>query len=196
LAANKIRALGINIEVVTVGDDVSVGRERSGRVGRRALAGTVLVQKIAGAMAARATSTLKDVRAISEIVIANLATTAASLNHTHVPGRSEDELLVLQPDELELGMGIHNEPGCRSIRPIPPLKSLVKEMLDQLLDMDDTDRAYVDFRNGSGVVLMINNLGGLSILELGAITKEVISQLSTGFCFFESLYNPGLYQRA
>jgi triose/dihydroxyacetone kinase / FAD-AMP lyase (cyclizing) len=51
-------------------------------------------------------------------------------------------------------------------------------MLDQLLNMDDQDRAFVDMRDAKEVVLLVNNLGGLSVLELGAITKHVVTALS------------------
>lgn len=53
VAVEKARSLGVAVEMVVVGDDVGVGRERGGKVGRRGIAGTVLVVKIAGALAAR-----------------------------------------------------------------------------------------------------------------------------------------------
>jgi dihydroxyacetone kinase len=53
MAVEKARAQGVQVDMVVVGDDAGVGRERGGKVGRRGIAGTVLVHKIAGAMAAR-----------------------------------------------------------------------------------------------------------------------------------------------
>jgi len=53
MAVEKARAAGIDVDMVVVGDDAGVGRERGGKVGRRGIAGTVLVQKIAGALVAR-----------------------------------------------------------------------------------------------------------------------------------------------
>lgn len=53
MAVEKARASGIEVDMVVVGDDVGVGRKKGGKVGRRGIAGTVLVQKVAGALAAR-----------------------------------------------------------------------------------------------------------------------------------------------
>ena len=52
MAVEKAKAAGLNVEMVVVGDDVGVGRMKGGKVGRRGLAGTVLVHKISGALAA------------------------------------------------------------------------------------------------------------------------------------------------
>ncbi|KAK9236020.1 Dak1 domain-containing protein [Lipomyces kononenkoae] len=179
LAAEKARSRGIPAEVVVVGDDVAVGRTKSGKVGRRGLAGTVLVHKVAGAVAASAESTLGDVVAAAKEVAENLVTVGVSLNHVHIPGRKIEEENIMAEDEAELGLGIHNEKGCIRLKPIPSLPDLVKTMLDQLTDRTDADRAYVDFATADNVVLMINNLGGLSPLELGAITNEVVGQLTS-----------------
>ncbi|KAK9312256.1 Dak1 domain-containing protein [Lipomyces starkeyi] len=179
LAAEKARSRGILAEVVVVGDDVAVGKTKSGKVGRRGLAGTVLVHKVAGAAAARADSTLKEVVAAAKEVADNLVTVGVSLNHVHIPGRKIEEENIMAADEAELGLGIHNEKGCVRLQPIPSLPDLVKTMLDQLTDKTDADRAYVDFATAESVVLMVNNLGGLSPLELGAITNEVVGQLTS-----------------
>ncbi|KAK9245716.1 Dak1 domain-containing protein [Lipomyces tetrasporus] len=179
LAAEKARSRGIPAEVVVVGDDVAVGKTKSGKVGRRGLAGTVLVHKVAGAAAARADSTLKEIVAAAKEVADNLVTVGVSLNHVHIPGRKIEQENIMAEDEAELGLGIHNEKGCVRLQPIPSLPDLVKTMLDQLTDKDDADRAYVDFATAQNVVLMVNNLGGLSPLELGAITTEVVGQLTS-----------------
>lgn len=176
LAASKLRTAGIKVSVVVVGDDVSVGRAKSGRVGRRGLAGTVFVHKIAGALAAESGS-LEDVTKIAEEVAGNLVTVAASLDHVHVPGRAKDEESFLGEQEMELGMGIHNEPGSEKIK-VPELKVLIGRMLDQLLDPNDKDRAYLSGVEGGEFALMVNNLGGLSVLELGAIAKVIVEELS------------------
>jgi triose/dihydroxyacetone kinase / FAD-AMP lyase (cyclizing) len=72
-------------------------------------------------------------------------------------------------------MGIHNEPG--SERVTTDLVGLVKKMLAQLLNTNDKDRAFSDIQKGDEVVLLVNNLGGVSVLELGGITDEVVGQL-------------------
>lgn len=182
LAASKASAAGKETKVVIVGDDVSVGREKSGKVGRRGLAGTVLLHKIVGSYA-RTSATLDKVQAMAQSVADGLVTVGASLDHVHVPGRG-GEASLLKEDELELGMGIHNEPGCRRISPVPGLEGLVGEMLGMLLSQDDKDRAYVKIGKEDNAVLMVNNLGGTSALELGGVAMEVFKQLGEcGLCF-------------
>ena len=178
LAASKASAAGLPTATVVVGDDVSVGRAKGGKVGRRGLAGTVFVHKIAGSLA-KSGAALPEVQKMAQEVADNLVTVGASLDHVHVPGRGAETAEFLGKDELELGMGIHNEPGCRKISPVPALPSLVEEMLKMLLDNSDRDRYYVDFADSSRskVTVMINNLGGLSVLELGGVAKEVFAQL-------------------
>lgn len=177
LAAKKFASTtGLPVEVVIVGDDVSVPRSRSGKVGRRGLAGTVLVHKIAGTITStQYTKTASQVAEYLRNVASNLVTIGATLDHVHVPGSELSGSI--DGDELELGMGIHNEPGCRKVKPLPSLQSLVKEMLGQCLDSNDKERGFVDFSHLDQVVLLLNNLGGLSPLELGGVLQEVNKQL-------------------
>jgi dihydroxyacetone kinase len=176
MAVEKARAAGIKVEMVVVGDDVGVGRTKAGKVGRRGIAGMVLVLKIAGALAATG-APLKDVAGVARLTAENLVSVGASLDHCHVPGRGppdpdSDEMLATE--EVEIGMGIHNEPG--SGREVVDLPELVGKMLKQLLDWQDEDRAFLRV-NSNEVVLMVNNLGGVSVLEMGGITAEVVAQL-------------------
>lgn len=85
----------------------------------------------------------------------------------------------LAADEIEIGMGIHNEAGNQRISPIPSTATLVNQLLDKILRTDDEDRSFVPFRSNSEnkVVVLVNNLGGLSELELSGISKEVSHQL-------------------
>ncbi|KAI0011199.1 dihydroxyacetone kinase [Xylariaceae sp. FL0662B] len=177
VAVEKAKADGLDVEMVVVGDDVGVGREKGGKVGRRGIAGTVLVQKIAGALAAQG-GTLEQVFKVAKLTANNLVSVGASLEHVHVPGRAiadpaSDELA---EGEVEIGMGIHNEKG--SERRKVELPALVSTMLSQLLDQNDKDRAFLNV-NSNEVVLMVNNLGGVSVLELGGITAEVVKQLES-----------------
>ncbi|RKK83520.1 Dihydroxyacetone kinase 1 [Fusarium oxysporum] len=177
MAVEKAKAAGLEVEMVVVGDDVGVGRAKAGKVGRRGIAGTVLVHKISGALAALG-KPLDQVAKYAQLTADNLVSVGASLEHVHVPGRKVDTEGSLAADEVELGMGIHNEPG--SGREKAELPDLVSKMLKQLLDTADKDRAFVDV-NSKEVVLMINNLGGVSVLELGGITAEVASQLESNY---------------
>lgn len=177
MAAEKAKLAGIDSEMVIVGDDVGVGRAKSGKVGRRGIAGTVLVVKIAGALAAMGKS-LSEVAQVARLTANNLVSVGASLDHVHVPGRVVSTEETLQPGEVEIGMGIHNEFGCG--RDKIELPELVQRMLAQLLDKSDIDRAFVNV-NSKEVILLVNNLGGVSVLEMGGITTEVVSQLQSRY---------------
>ncbi|KAH8887610.1 dihydroxyacetone kinase [Thozetella sp. PMI_491] len=174
MAVEKARALGLKVELLVVGDDVGVGRSRSGRVGRRGLAGTVLVQKIAAALA-KTGANLEEVVRVASLASDNVATVGASLAHVHVPGRSKDHDELDTSDEIEIGMGIHNEEGFGRVR--TDIDGLVATLLQQLLDTKDKDRGFIEINRSEPVALMVNNLGGLSQLELGAVTAEVSKQL-------------------
>ncbi|KAG7725276.1 hypothetical protein KL933_004290 [Ogataea haglerorum] len=192
LAAERAKAEGVPVELLIVQDDVSVGRTKNGMVGRRGLAGTALVHKIIGAKAARDSNraSLSEVYRLGEAVVANLVTIGASLDHCTIPGSrhhesgsdDEDEQKhLLGEDEIEVGMGIHNEAGIKRVSPIPTIDSLVADLLKYLLDKSDKERNYVDFDASDEVVLMINNLGGTSNLELYAIQNTVVEQLASGY---------------
>jgi triose/dihydroxyacetone kinase / FAD-AMP lyase (cyclizing) len=177
MAVEKAKAAGLDVEMVVVADDVGVGRAKGGKVGRRGIAGTVLVHKIAGALAAQGAS-LDKVCKVAKLTADNLVSVGASLEHVHVPGRAPPDPNSkenLGAKEVEIGMGIHNEPG--SGRAEVELPELVSRMISQLLSHDDADRAFLNV-NSNEVVLMINNLGGVSVLELGGITAEVVKQLA------------------
>ena len=176
MGVEKAKASGLKVEMVVVGDDAGVGRKQAGKVGRRGIAGTVLVHKISGALAARGAS-LEDVYKVAKLTAENIVSVGASLDHVHVPGRAPPDLKSaenLAIGEVEVGMGIHNEPGCG--RENVDLPQLVGRMLQQLLDPKDKDRAFLNV-NSNEVVLLINNLGGVSVLEMGGITAEVAGQL-------------------
>lgn len=104
----------------------------------------------------------------------NLASVGSSLEHVHIPGRPVPKDTVPN-DEIEVGMGIHNEPGSHRVRATLP--ELVNTMLQQILDQKDSDRAFLKYSAEDNFVLLINNLGGLSALELSGVTDEVNRQL-------------------
>ncbi|KAK3327199.1 Dak1 domain-containing protein [Cercophora scortea] len=175
VAVEKARAAGVRVEMVVVGDDVGVGRAKAGKVGRRGIAGTVLVHKISGALAALGRP-LDEVVKVARLVAANLVSVGASLEHVHVPGRAAvEDAEHLGAGEVEIGMGIHNEPGSGREKGLE-LPELVGRMLKQMLDQEDRDRAFLRV-NSNEVVLLVNNLGGVSVLEMGGIVAEVVAQL-------------------
>lgn len=121
---------------------------------------------------------MDEVYALAQYANDNLVSIGASLEHVHVPGRGAPEDHVAQ-DEVEIGMGIHNEPG--SHRAKVNLVELVSTMLRQLLDENDKDRAYITRTPQDKFVLLINNLGGVSPLELSGLTHEVYRQLEANY---------------
>ncbi|CAH0046811.1 unnamed protein product [Clonostachys solani] len=189
MAVEKAKAAGVECEMVVVGDDVGVGRAKGGKVGRRGIAGTVLVIKIAGALAAQG-KPLSEVAKAARLTAENLVSVGASLDHVHVPGRAISTEHTLEVGEVEIGMGIHNEDG--SGRAKIGLPDLVKRMLSQLLDQSDKDRAFVDVKSNQ-VVLLINNLGSVSVLEMGGITTEVVSQLESTYNIKPARVLSGMY---
>jgi dihydroxyacetone kinase len=170
---------GNTVKLLMVDDDVSVGRTKGRMVGRRGLAGTVLIHKIAGAAAASG-ATLDEVYEIGKYATSCLVTIGVALNGCDVPGQQQH--CDIPNDVIELGMGIHNEPGSRKIKPQPSTLSLITEMLAALLDTTDDERNYLQkspVDHPSKVVLLVNNLGGLSVLEISCITSMVLEQLKS-----------------
>ena len=75
-------------------------------------------------------------------------------------------------------MGIHNEPGNRRLSPVPPLNELVKQLLENVMSTTDPERSFIPFKGkGDKVVLLVNNLGGVSELELGGLVREAVKGL-------------------
>lgn len=184
LAAEKARAAyksegdSKHVEMVIVGDDVAVGRTKGGLVGRRGLTGVAFVCKALGA-AAEQGADAPSLGKLGRAIVDNVVTIGSSFDHCHVPGRSKDdtERGALGPDAVEIGMGIHNEPGVKHLDKKPDAKGLISEMLTLLLNPDDKERAFVPFAKDDDPVLVVNNLGGMSNLELSACATEVQDQL-------------------
>lgn len=187
LAAERAKAANMDVALLVVQDDVAVGRTKNGFVGRRGLAGTALVHKIVGGLVTVDESIdVAGAAAFGQKVIESLVTIGASLDHVTIPGTSaanaadsdsDDEHQVLGENEIEIGMGIHNEPGIKRVSPIPTVGTLVEQLLNYLLDPNDAERHYVDFAKDDDVVLLVNNLGATSNLELYAIQAVVVDQL-------------------
>uniref|UniRef100_L2FDI3 Dihydroxyacetone kinase n=1 Tax=Colletotrichum fructicola (strain Nara gc5) TaxID=1213859 RepID=L2FDI3_COLFN len=176
LAAERAKAAGLsdNVVVLPATDDVSIGRSRSTRVGRRGMPGHIFTMKILSAAAAEKYSFERCVD-IGRAVNDQTVSIGSALDHCHVPGRQFQSLAA---DACALGAGIHNEPAQQLLTPFPSVKDLVDKMLKLVCDPADPERAFVKFETGDEVTLLINNYGGLSVLELGALTDEVQTQLA------------------
>jgi dihydroxyacetone kinase len=125
-------------------------------------------------------ASLKEVSKTAQLVADNVVSIGSSLSHVHVPGRSTvDGGEALKEAEVEIGMGIHNEDG--SERRTVELPELVKTMLSHCLNQEDKDRNFLEISSKDEIVLLVNNLGGVSVLELGGITNEVMEQLAKDY---------------
>ena len=124
-------------------------------------------------------ASLKEVHKVAQLVADNTVSIGSSLAHVHVPGRQGGEADELKQGEVEIGMGIHNEPGSQ--KTTADLPSIVKTMLKHSLDQSDKDRAFLKISSSDETVLLINNLGGVSVLEMGGIVNEVVEQLSKDY---------------
>ncbi|BDZ47316.1 dihydroxyacetone kinase subunit DhaK [Naasia aerilata] len=154
-AADLASAEDIEVRSVIVNDDVAV-KDSLYTAGRRGVAGTVLVEKIAGAAAERGDD-LDAVTAVAEKVNANVrsmgvALTAPIVPHAGVPSFDIGE------DEIEIGIGIHGEPGRERI-PMEPADAIVDRMLGPILE-------DLPFSDGDRVLLFVNGMGGTPLVEL------------------------------
>lgn len=116
---------------------------------------------------------------VAEYVNKYAATLGVALDHCHVPGSKP--LTPLAPDKIELGMGIHNEPGFSKTK-LTSSHELVGQIVDLILKQDDKERSYLQLDGGTNkAVLMVNNLGGISPLELNLVVKEAVSRISQNY---------------
>jgi dihydroxyacetone kinase len=101
-----------------------------------------------------------------------------------LPNATLTDLQVLPPATIELGMGVHGEPGLRQISPIPTPEALTSQMLDLLLDVSDSDRAFVPFSKSTNpstdneVTLLLNSSGSTSNEVLGRFAELATAELS------------------
>jgi triose/dihydroxyacetone kinase / FAD-AMP lyase (cyclizing) len=177
LAAEVARSEGIPVEIVVVADDVALANTTA-HAGRRGLAGTVLVHKVAGA-AAEAGATLAEVATEARAAAASVRTMGVALSACTVPalGRPGFEL---GEREIELGLGIHGEPGVRR-EPIGTADTLVGRLLDAILagpESAATGRA----------ALLVNNLGGTTTMELAIVARRAIEILDDRGVVVERVY--------
>lgn len=169
VAAEMAADEGIQTKTVRIWDDVAAApRERI--EDRRGIAGDLLVIKIAGAASARL-ETLDEVyevvsRARDHTRSIGVAAAAGTFPETGLPTFDD-----LPPDEIELGMGLHGEPGVQRIK-MPGADELTDRMMDRIL-------ADLPFESGDRVVLLINNLGATTPTELLVVNRRAAEILKT-----------------
>jgi dihydroxyacetone kinase-like protein len=158
---------GVEVVSVVTDDDVAV-QDSTWTAGRRGVGVTVLLEKIAGA-AAEERRPLKEVADIAREVNANGRSMGIALTSCTVPANGKPTF-ELGETEMEVGVGIHGEPG-RSRRPLAPARDVAHLLVDPILD-------DLPFRSGDGVLAFVNGLGGTPLLELYLMYGEVAKILA------------------
>ena len=166
MAGEMAQMEGIKVAQVVVNDDVAV-KDSLYTVGRRGVAGTVFVHKIAGAKAETGAS-LEEVQAVAQKVIDNVRTMGMAIRPCTVPAAGQPGF-ELRDDEMEVGIGIHGEPGTHR----EPLKK-ADEIVDLLLDKILADLDY----SGKEVAVMINGAGATPLMELFIVNNHLSDVLA------------------
>jgi dihydroxyacetone kinase-like protein len=167
MAAELAADEGITVETVLVDDDVAV-EDSTWTAGRRGTGATLLVEKIAGALAEEG-GKLGEVAAIGREVNAASASFAYALTAVTTPAAGRPGF-DLPDDEIEAGVGIHGEPGRRREK-LRPAGELVRSALDAILEAKPVE-------SGDRVIVLVNGLGGTPLIELYLVYGEVATVLA------------------
>jgi len=160
---------GIDVDYVKVDDDIAV-QDSLYTVGRRGVAGTVFVHKIAGAAAERGLS-LTQVKEIALKTISNVKTLGVALTSCTVPAKGTPTF-ELGESEMEYGVGIHGEPGISK-------ESIVsaKELADNVITSLCNELKLVDCNN-ERVAVLVNGFGATPLMELYLLNKEIAREMN------------------
>ena len=161
MAVDMAKDDDIKADYVVVNDDVAV-EDSSFTTGRRGVAGTILVHKIAGARAEEG-GTLEEVKAVAEKVIANVRTMGMAIKPCTVPAAGKPGF-ELPEDEMEIGIGIHGEPGTHREK-LQKANEIAKQLLDKIL-------ADIDY-SGKEVAVIVNGMGATPLMELYIVNNFV-----------------------
>ncbi|SEA31925.1 dihydroxyacetone kinase, N-terminal domain [Thalassobacillus cyri] len=159
MAAEMAEAEGVDVAQVIVKDDVAI----EDRDGRRGVAGTIFVHKIAGAMAETGAS-LEEVKAVAEKVIANVRSMGVALSPCVMPASGKPSF-ELGEDEMEVGIGIHGEPGTER-KPLASANEIATELTKHVLE-------DLELSGSDEVAVMVNGLGASPEMELHLVNRKV-----------------------
>ena len=166
MAAEMAEMDGIKCAQVVTNDDVAV-QDSLYTTGRRGVAGTIFVHKIAGAKAEEGAS-LEEVQRVAQKVIDNVRTMGAAISPCTVPAAGKPGF-ELAEDEMEVGIGIHGEPGTHREKMVT-----ANEIVDHLLDKILADIDYT----GHEVAVLVNGSGATPLMELYIINNHVADVLA------------------
>jgi dihydroxyacetone kinase len=177
LAAEMALAEGISVEMVIVDDDVAL-KGTGQTTGARGLAGTIFIHKLVGAAAAEGRS-LADVAAMGRAGAESLATMGVSFSAGTSPAVGKPSF-ELGKDEMELGLGIHGEPGVKRMR-LQTADELTETLLAEVLK-------HGRFGDEKRVAVMVNNLGATTEMELAIIGRHTMHFLESKGITVERIY--------
>ena len=155
LAAEKAKRYGLKVEMVIVADDVALPDNKQ----PRGIAGTALVHKVAG-YAAEQGKSLSEVHEIAQQASRGVFSLGLAMETCNLPGGETEDRI--KPDQVELGLGIHGEPGASTVSSHNS-KQLIGTLVEALKVSVGDNR----------VAVLINNLGGVSELEMALLAKEL-----------------------
>ena len=167
MACEMVEAEGIKTKKVIVADDIASANE-SEKSKRRGIAGMIFVFKIAGACAETGAS-LDDVFKTATEANGNIRTLGVALSPCILPEAGKPTFEI-NDDEIEIGMGIHGEPGIKREK-LKPANDLVDDLYKRI--MDDSKLTTND-----NIAIMINSLGATPLEELYIVSKRVNENLS------------------
>ncbi|AXC11048.1 Dihydroxyacetone kinase, ATP-dependent [Acidisarcina polymorpha] len=177
LAAEMARAEGIPVDMVIVNDDVALkGTQQA--TGARGLAGTIFVHKLVGAAAAEGKS-LAEIAKIGKGAIGSLATMGVSFSAGTSPAVGKPSF-ELGEHEMELGLGIHGEPGVKRTE-LQPADELTETLLNEILQDGE-------FGDAKRVAMMVNNLGATTEMELAIVARHAVPFLEASGFTVERVY--------
>ena len=162
MAAELGQAAGIQVEAVVIDDDVAV-QDSLYTAGRRGVGTTVLAEKICGASAERRDN-LKKVADICRKVNENGRSMGMALTSCTVPAAGKPTFAIGE-DEMEIGIGIHGEPGRERMK-LKPAKEIVGMMAEAVI-------SDLPFKRGDQVIVMMNGMGGTPLIELYLAYNEL-----------------------
>jgi dihydroxyacetone kinase len=185
LAAEMARAEGIAVKMIIVDDDVAL--KGSGQnAGARGLAGTVFIHKLVGAAAAEGMS-LEKLAAMGKAAVESLATMGVSLSAGTSPSVGKPSF-ELGEHEMELGLGIHGEPGVKRTG-LQPADGLTETLLTEILKHGKFGAAMtLSDGNEKRVAVMVNNLGATTEMELAIVARHSMLLLQRKGFTVERMY--------
>ena len=166
MACEMIEAEGIKTKKVIVADDIA-SASQSEKLKRRGIAGMIFVFKIAGAIAETGAS-LNEVFKVSNEANNNIRTLGVALSPCILPEAGKPTFEI-KDDEIEIGMGIHGEPGIKREK-LKPANDLVDDLYKRIIDDSN-------LKSNDNIAIMINSLGATPLEELYIISKRVNENL-------------------